>query len=129
MSPLKPPPDFRLLPWRQNRIFDLKSDDGFPVGRYVEYINEKTGKFGVRLEVVGARDPILAWEEGVALGQTERICRYMAYWQYDAWQKIRVGNHYPDRVIREISGSLMKLTLHFGLAIKGEVTVSISIKL
>ncbi len=120
-------PDFRIVPWRENGTFRLVAEDKSLIGRYIEYINERTGDFGVRIEIGGVRDPVLAWEESFVFGGKEIGCRYVAYRENDVWKKIRVKNYYPDRAVCEVSGRITKITLYFGLVIKGEKEISYSI--
>ncbi len=126
--PVNKIPDFRIPPWRENGTYRFSAEDKSLIGRYVEYINERTGDFGVRMEIGGVSDPILGWEESFIFGGKEIDCRYVAFREADAWRKIRVRNYYPCRTACENAGGITKITLYFGLATKGEVTVSYSVK-
>ena len=50
------PPDFFLPPWRSNREFQFLSEDELRIGDCVEYINERTGEFGVRIKIRGKKN-------------------------------------------------------------------------
>ena len=123
------PPDFFLPPWRSNREFQFLSEDELRIGDCVEYINERTGEFGVRIKIRGVSDPILAWERKIIFQEEEKFLRYMAYRKNDAWRKIRVGNYYPNRAICRFSGKIVEINLYFGLAINGELGISYSIEI
>lgn len=121
-------PDFKLLPWARRNVFDVRSEGGVLLGEYIEYINERSSKFGASIQIYGARDQIIIWEEGVILRQVESICTYMAYRVDDGWQKIRIKDRCDPRAELEILAKERKITLYFNLAIKGEVPVTFSIK-
>lgn len=121
-------PDFNLLPWRKNNSFRLLSEDGLEIGTYTEFINEKTGDYGVRIDLPRIDMPLFAWEESLVFGGKEINCRYVAYRENDVWKRLRVKNYYPKRVSREAVEGYVKVTFHFELAIEQDLAISYKIR-
>lgn len=121
-------PDLKFWPWRRNKIYDLKSEDGEIIGSYCEYIHELTSKFGVELKINGSDEKVIIWEESVVFGGKESCLRYIAHKKGDVWHKVRVSHLYPSRTKVEGPRNRRVVTVCFALVIKGETEVRFSIK-
>lgn len=122
-------PDLHFLPWRKNKLYDLKSQDGQIVGSYCEYIHEQMSKFGVEIRINGSLDRIIVWEESLVLNSKEVDLRYIAYSKDFVWQKIRVKNMYPSRIEIKNSSGRSTISVYFALAIRGEIEIPFLMKI
>lgn len=126
---MNPIPDFSLPPWRKNEFCDLQSEDGEIIGICRGYINEQTGKLGVRILINGSKDMAMLWEESLCLGEREVSLKYIAYAERSVWRKVRINFLYPSRTeVRDDSGR-RSVCLYFSLVTKGELPVQFSIRI
>lgn len=119
-------PELNMLPWRENKFYDLKSAEGEILGSYREFINEQSGKFGVEIRIINSLNKIILWEESLFLNGKEIDLRYIAYSKESIWQKIRVKNMYHSRIEITNFPGYRKISLYFALMIRGEAEVSFS---
>jgi len=122
-------PDLNFPPWRKNKLYELKSEDGEVIGSYQEFIHEQMSKFGVEIRIIGSLEKIIIWEESMILNGKETELRYIAYSQKFSWHKVRVKNLYPARIQTDDSSGRRNITVYFSLVIGGEVQVPFSVKI